>query len=152
MADKITRINPATLELVSEVETYSPDQIPQIIENARKSQQEWSNLSIRNRKKLLKSVISYLINHVEELAKVIAQETGKPRIEAITCDLTASIPMAAYCADMISRIFKPQSISFGNLSLMLKYMGRSSYLMFRPLGVIGIISPWNFPLESPFLK
>ena len=98
MADKITRINPATLELVSEVETYSPDQIPQIIENARKSQQEWSNLSIRNRKKLLKSVISYLINHVEELAKVIAQETGKPRIEAITCDFTASIPMAAYCA------------------------------------------------------
>jgi succinate-semialdehyde dehydrogenase/glutarate-semialdehyde dehydrogenase len=146
----IRRQNPATLELASEVVTFVPEQIPQVIEQARIAQRMWMELPLKTRIAKIRAVISYIRTHLEAIAWTIASETGKPKVEAINSDIIAGIAAAAYSAEQMPNLFQKQNIHFGKLHPFLRFLGRRSYLFYRPLGIIGIISPWNFPFGIPF--
>jgi len=81
----------------------------------------------------------------DELALLVSQETGKPIAEAISMEIVPTLDTMHYFARASEDLLRPQKIDIGQYGL----MGRSSRLVFKPLGVIGIISPWNFPLATP---
>jgi succinate-semialdehyde dehydrogenase/glutarate-semialdehyde dehydrogenase len=146
----IKSYNPATLELVGEVEVVAPDFIPIIVRTARKVQKDWEKVPVKQRIRLLKDLLQYLSDNLEDIAKVIHQETGKPRIEAINSDIMAGMATVKYVISATKKAVKPYKIKFKGMSLPLKFMGRSSYIHPKPVGVIGVISPWNFPFGIPF--
>lgn len=148
--DKISSINPATLEIIDEVSMVMPEELPKIIDNARKAQAVWEKISIKIRKKLFKQLIEYIAAHIDEIAKIIHQETGKPRIEAVNSDILAGMTHIRFSMDTIEEAMKPKKIKFVGMQLFMSLLGRSSYILPKPVGIVGIISPWNFPFGIPF--
>src|SRR6185503_3214915 len=81
----------------------------------------------------------------DEIARLVSKETGKPVAEALSMEIVPTLAATHYFAHATEELLQPQKIDIGQYGL----MGRSSSIVFRPLGVIGIISPWNFPLATP---
>jgi len=86
-----------------------------------------------------------MLSAIDELALLLSRETGKPVAEAISMEIVPTLDSMYYFARASERLLKSQKIDIGQYGL----MGRSSRLVYKPLGVIGIISPWNFPLATP---
>jgi acyl-CoA reductase-like NAD-dependent aldehyde dehydrogenase len=87
-----------------------------------------------------------LLRHADEIANEIASATGKTRVDALSAEVLPSAMAAAYYARAAGRILAPQRLGAGNLLLSYK----RSTLLREPWGVIGIISPWNYPFGIPF--
>src|SRR5215210_4276760 len=76
---------------------------------------------------------------------LIFRETGKPAAEAISMEIVPTLDLMHHFAENTHRLLDHRRIDIGQYNL----MGRSSYVVYKPLGVVGIISPWNFPLATP---
>lgn len=146
----IVKKNPATLEPVGEVQESEVASIPAMVEKARKAQAVWASWPLDRRVKAIVGVQKDMIARLEDLAHVVSMETGKPRCEAVNNDLLASITAADYAARTLPRLFSPRKVPFENMGTMMRYMGRRSYIQDRPVGVVGIIAPWNYPFSIPF--
>ncbi len=86
-----------------------------------------------------------MLGQTEELATLISRETGKPISEAISMEVVPTLDTMHYFATHTAKLLRPQKIDIGQYGL----MGRSSRIVYKPMGVVGIISPWNFPLATP---
>ncbi len=148
----ITKINPATLEPVGEITETDLFTLPVMIANARKAQAEWASWPLERRVRAIVSVQEKILSRLEEIGRIISQETGKPRTEAMNTDLLASLAGADYAARTLPKLFAPRPVPFGNMGTMMRYMGRRSYIQNRPVGVVAIIAPWNYPLGIPFTQ
>jgi len=146
----IHKSNPATLEALGEVECALPEEVPQMVEAARESQVAWGNEAPAKRSQLLRRVQGILAERTDEFAELVSRETGKPFMESLATDVMNALSVGDFAASRIEHVFRESKVDFGPLSSMMRYMGRSSHLVPRPLGVIGIISPWNYPLAIPY--
>jgi acyl-CoA reductase-like NAD-dependent aldehyde dehydrogenase len=68
----------------------------------------------------------------------------------MNADILASLTTADFAIRSMRTLFAPRKVSFQSMVVMMSYMGRRSYFQNRPLGVVGIITPWNHPLGIPF--
>lgn len=148
--ERIVKRNPATLELVGELDCTPIDDIPIIIQKARAAQAEWAARPLEERRRTLKRLQEHVSSNIDGIARVVCQETGKPRVEAINADLMSALSATMYSIERMPSLFCPRRVGFGGLSIMMRYLGRRSYIHPRPLGVVAIIAPWNYPLGIPF--
>lgn len=143
--DKIKSINPSTMRVNAEFEIYSADRVHWAVYDAWKGFSLWSTLSFRERGEYMDKVKELLVERAHEIAETISSETGKPRIEALTGEIMPVLELISYFRKNTERILKRKSLKLGKWSL----LGRRSYVEYHPLGVVAIISPWNFPLSIP---
>jgi len=146
----LIKINPATLERRQIRAETDLDAITTMIARAREAQAEWASWPLNRRKASLLEVRDRLLNRWESMAETISKETGKPRLEAVNADVLPSLVATDHSVRAMRRLFAPRKVGFESMGLMMRYMGRWSYIQNRPLGVIGIIAPWNYPLGIPF--
>ena len=86
-----------------------------------------------------------VLDEMDQIAGLISRETGKPIAEAISMEVVTTLDLMQYFARQTAKLLRPQKIDIGQYGL----MGRSSRVIYKPLGVVGIISPWNFPWATP---
>ncbi|MEO1514593.1 MAG: aldehyde dehydrogenase family protein [Bacteroidota bacterium] len=128
--------NPATGELIGHAPISSPEQVAQAVAAARAAQPAWAAKSDEERKEILQKVAQVLSENTEYLAKWITQEQGKPMagpgsmFEMQACLGWTQVPAS---------LDLPVEVVFEDDS-------RRDELHRRPIGVIGAISPWNWPL------
>ena len=146
----IHKSNPATLESLGEVECVLPEEVPQMVDSARQAQAAWGGEPPVKRSQLLRKVQSGLADRTDEFAELVSRETGKPFMESLATDVMNALSVGDFAASRVEHVFRESKVDFGPLSSMMRYMGRSSHLIPRPLGVIGIIAPWNYPLAIPY--
>jgi acyl-CoA reductase-like NAD-dependent aldehyde dehydrogenase len=115
------------------------------VKRARRAQQAWSQLSYRARAEFILRAREIVLAKVDEIASLVSRETGKPPAEAMSMEIVPTLDLMHYFAHNTERLLMRQKIDIGQYDL----MGRSSYLVYKPLGVVGIISPWNFPWATP---
>ncbi len=84
----------------------------------------------------------------DAIANLISAEVGKPLVEAYMGELTGPLDSCVWLAENAERFLKDQAIQLTNPLLSAK----QSIVTFEPLGVIGIISPWNFPFSIPMMS
>src|ERR1043165_2713100 len=142
---EITSIDPSTGDEIGRVPLVSATEINAAVKRARQAQPAWAKLSFRARAQFILTAREIVLAQVDEIATLIARETGKPPPEAISMEVTPTLDLMQYFARNAKRILRRQRIGIGQFEL----MGRSSYLIYKPLGVVGIISPWNFPWATP---
>ncbi len=135
----LAKHNPATGELLAELVCTEPGEVAALVARARRAQASWGALEVRERNRRLRRVAAALVRRAEEIAGLIAKETGKPVLEAILHEVFPVTDLIAYFTKRAHRILRPQGIG---LHL---FKHRRSYLHYLPRGVIGVISPWNFP-------
>src|SRR2546423_4386213 len=137
--------DPATNEVIGRAPVRSPEEVAQAVESAREAQKAWAKLSYSERASIVMRVRSIVLDEIEIIALLISRETGKPVSEAISMEITPTLDLMQYFARRTARLLKPEKINIGQYGL----MGRTSRIVYKPLGVVGIISPWNFPWAIP---
>jgi len=142
---EIVCVNPATGKENGRVALMNASDVAVAVRGARQAQQAWSQLSFRARAEFILRAREIVLAQVDEIAALISRETGKPPAEATSMEIVPTLDLMYYFAHNTERLLKRQKIDIGQYGL----MGRSSYLVYKPLGVVGIISPWNFPWATP---
>ncbi|HTL12353.1 MAG TPA: aldehyde dehydrogenase family protein, partial [Bdellovibrionota bacterium] len=138
--------DPATDEVIRVLDVTPIDQLPAIFARVRSAQTHWARFSPRDRARKLLDLREAILNHLDELVDLISKENGKPRTETLSCDLLPSVELLTYFARRGGRLLKDQRVHIRNPLL----QHRSSTLQYWPLGVVAVISPWNFPFLLPF--
>ncbi len=140
--DKIEVRNPATLEKVADLEIVPTAEVANAVARGRKAQALWRSTSFAHRARLLYRLRDLLLDEQEKLADVLTAETGRPRSEANGNELFYLCDAIGVWAKKSKKYLRPVKIR-PHFPLMKAKKVRSVY---EPRGVIGIISPWNFPL------
>src|ERR1700726_4956462 len=143
--DTLPSINPATNETLAYFEKTPPAALPQIIARARAAQILWGNVPIGERCARLLNLRDVIMSSRGALADAVVAESGKPRVEALFADIFVAVDTAAYFAKNAERLLQPERVPHHSLAARAK----SGKLTYEPLGVIGIISSWNYPLAIP---
>jgi succinate-semialdehyde dehydrogenase/glutarate-semialdehyde dehydrogenase len=141
----ISSINPATLQTLGEVKITHPEEVESIVQSARKAFPAWYASSLENRARIIKRTQQLLLERSEEFAGTITQEMGRPIAESLVLELGGCIDTLGYYANRAHRFLDERKISLHHLL----FKRRKSSIRFEPLGVLGIISPWNWPLLIP---
>lgn len=144
-AREVVSCDPATGEEIGRAPLSSPEDVKHAVARARNAQPAWANLSFPERGRVILKARELLLSDIDEIALLLCRETGKPIAEAISMEIVPTLDSMHYFARASRSLLRPQKIDIGQYGL----MGRSSRLVYTPLGVIGIISPWNFPLATP---
>ena len=135
--------NPVTGEPVGSFPIYSAKQVSEIVSHARHASTAWVNLGFPGRKKVLLSWSTYIINNIDQIATLVSIETGKPMSDAkLEVSMAVShIGWAARHAEDVVRVsYRAPGALMANMSASVE---RS------PLGVVGVIGPWNYPIFTP---
>ena len=131
--------DPRTNTLIAEIEEMGPEQVEQAVDRARYLAGAWSALTYKERSRHLLHVRDRLLNSAEELVDTICAETGKQRAEAVTTELMAVCETIGWYAKNGGQVLMPQSVAPGLMA------HKKAWKRYEPLGVIGVISPWNYP-------
>jgi acyl-CoA reductase-like NAD-dependent aldehyde dehydrogenase len=138
--------NPATGELVGAVETITPDQVQAVVDDAAEVQPFWAQLTLADRARYMRRAAAVLVDHVEEVAELLTREQGKPLVESYVMEVIPTIDALRWCANAGPRILADEKIPYPQPFLKTK----RSHFSYEPLGVVGVIAPWNYPWSIPF--
>jgi acyl-CoA reductase-like NAD-dependent aldehyde dehydrogenase len=142
---RIASVNPATGEVLGELDSAGPTEVRAAVARAHAAQPEWDAWGIRNRVRVLRRFQQILLAHKTDIARRITQEAGKPAVEALVTEVLVVLDAARFLIDNAFAILREEKLPHGNLAMKTK----SGRILHEPYGVVGIISPWNYPFSIP---
>jgi acyl-CoA reductase-like NAD-dependent aldehyde dehydrogenase len=143
--DSIPSIDPATGKILAQFEKTSPAALPQILSRARAAQSGWQALPIEKRCAQLRALRDCMMASRDVLANAVVAESGKPRVEALFADLFVALDTAQYFSKSAAKLLRSERVPHHSSA----GKAKSGRLIYEPVGVIGIISSWNYPLAIP---
>lgn len=138
--------NPVTGEVLKEIPCTAKDSLPEILARAKDAQSRLAALSTKRRASYLFNSRETLLHASNSVASLVSQENGKPYFEALANEIFPAVETLTFFGKRSPKLLADQNIP---LSLM---KHRQSRLNYWPLGVVGIISPWNYPFLLPFAQ
>ena len=143
--DETISYNPATGEEFGRVENTSAEDVKIAVESAREAFQIWRKTSFAERKKFIMKAREVILAELDEIALLISNESGKPVAEALSMEIAPVLDLMQYFAKNAEKLLKPRKINIGLYAT----LGRTSKIVYQPLGVVGIIPAWNYPFSIP---
>ncbi|NBU23615.1 MAG: aldehyde dehydrogenase family protein [Actinobacteria bacterium] len=135
----ISVINPVNGEVLHELNPYSATDVALEFVEAKKQQPAWNDLGAKTRAKIAAKFADLVIENQDALMDQLQLETGKSRSHAFE-EITGGVAAISYYAKVAPKLLKRKKVRAG-VPLML-----SAYVEPAPVGVVGIITPWNYPL------
>ena len=142
---KIVSVNPATGEILRELECADESEVLAAVERAHIAQSAWADLGLEQRIAVLREFQRNLYARKSEVAAAITREVGKPLAEALVTEVLVVLDAARFLIHNAFSLLRDEPVPHGNLVTKLK----RGWLVREPHGVIGIISPWNYPFSIP---
>jgi acyl-CoA reductase-like NAD-dependent aldehyde dehydrogenase len=143
--DTIPSIDPATGQVLANYAKTPPAALPELTVRARIAQSQWAKTSIATRSSLLNALCRQILSTKNILAEAVVRESGKPRVEALFADIFVALDSAKYFAANTRHFLRTRRIPHHSTAAKAK----RGYLALEPLGVIGMISSWNYPIAIP---
>lgn len=143
-ARKVSSVNPASGEALREFDCVSEEEVRSVVARARAAQPLWNDLGIRRRVSILRDFQKLLLARKSEVARLITREAGKPYVEALLTEVLVVLDSARFYIDNAYKLLRDEPVPHGNLALKTK----SGRILREPYGVVGIISPWNYPFST----
>ena len=140
---EIISINPATLEELGRFPVASAAEVNAAVTRARAASREWAALSYRNRARYILKLRRALYDRQNEIINIVSDETGKPPFEALTTEVFPSADLMSYYATKSEKILRDERFTLA------VFRNKRSMIVSEPLGVVAVISPWNFPFAIP---
>jgi len=144
-AQPIMSVNPATGETLRSFECATEVEVQAAVARAKAAQTEWNARGVEARIRILGEFQRKLHERKWEAARVITQEAGKPYVEALLTEIVVVLDSARFLIGNAYRLLRQEDVPHGGLAMKTK----SGCLVREPYGVIGIISPWNYPFSIP---
>jgi len=124
----------------------TPQILKETVLKARKAQIKWQGLSIKTRGHYIGKLKTIIAERSDELIHIITETTGKSKIDALSTEILSTVIASRYYVKLAQRILKREKIRRSSIL----FFNKKSYVYHEPYGVIGIISPWNYPFAIPF--
>lgn len=141
-ANTIECFDPATRERLGTVAVDGPDAVRAAIARAREAQIGWGETDFAKRRAVLRRIADQLLDRADELCELVVRDSGKTRENALMGELWPVLEKLRWTIGSGERYLRPETVSSG----LLKH--KRARLEFHPLGVIGAIIPWNYPLQN----
>jgi hypothetical protein len=132
--------HPATGERVATFPVHTADDVRAAVDRARQAQQWWADLGFGGRRKRINKWITWIARHSDEICDLGFRETGKPKGD-VQFELVASLEDLRWAAAHAQKVLGQRRVAPG-----LAMVNFDARLEYAPLGVAGVIAPWNFPI------
>lgn len=142
-ATSFESLDPATGELVGRFPLDGPAEVGAAVERARAAAAWWGALEHGERARRLRALKALLARRAEELGDLVHRENGKPRTDAFL-EIMLAIDHLDWAARNARRVLGPRRVRAGLLAA-----NQGASVEYLPLGVIGVIGPWNYPVYTP---
>ena len=140
-----TLLEPATGRKLAPQKEHDAAHVREAVRASRKAQASWAETPLRERQARARAIGREIVARVDEIALVISRSTGKTRMDALSTDVFPGSLMASYYARIAPGVLNTRTL--GRSSIL--FFNKVSRLTRAPFGVIGIISPWNYPFAIP---
>jgi succinate-semialdehyde dehydrogenase/glutarate-semialdehyde dehydrogenase len=134
--------SPVSLESIGEFDAATSEEVAQAVARARKAQRDWATRSFAERAEFLWRWVDVLVARQDEIIDLVVRETGKPRNEAISMEVLAPCMQIAHYAKRGADYLQTTRRRPTGLMRFTKKLT----LVYQPLGVVGLITPWNGPI------
>jgi acyl-CoA reductase-like NAD-dependent aldehyde dehydrogenase len=138
--------DPATGERVATVPYVGPAEMPGLVARARAAQPGWEALGFDGRGRVLRRAQKWVVDHTDEIVATIVSETGKTHDDALFNEITYAARSFGFWAAHAKGYLADERVR--SVSPLLA--GRKLVTRYAPMGVVGVIGPWNYPLINSF--
>ena len=135
--------DPATLQPIGDVAAMSAQEVNALCVAASAAQKSWSRTSYAQRRTVLRTIQQYIIAHQEDICRVCARDSGKPKVDALLGEVMTTCEKIR-CINMLGEEWlQPSMRPVGPMM-----MHKTAYVEYVPYGVLGVIAPWNYPFHN----
>ncbi len=138
--------NPATGELIRNVHATTIDELRAMAERGRAAQPAWEALGYDGRGKILRRAQKWVVDNAERIADTLVQEAGKTYEDALLAEVAYAANAFGFWAKNAPTYLGDERVRSANPFV----LGRKLVVRYRPLGLVGVIGPWNYPLTNSF--
>ena len=142
----IPAVDPASGEVFAETPATSASAVRGVVARGRAAQPGWAAAPLAEREAIIARFQRLLYQRRQEMAALVTRENGKPIAESLLTDVAVTLDISRYYLKVAGSLLRPRRIRHGNIA----FLGKRGWLHWNPMGVIGVISPWNYPLLLPF--
>src|SRR5690242_12529930 len=132
--------NPATGEVIRRIPAVAPDAVGQIVATARAAQPAWEALGYEGRARILRRAQKWVVDHTDELVRTLVAETGKTHEDALLAEIAYTANAFGFWAKRAPEYLADEKIRSANPFV----AGRRLVVRYGPVGVVGVIGPWNY--------
>jgi acyl-CoA reductase-like NAD-dependent aldehyde dehydrogenase len=144
--DTIPVTNPATGAIVTTIPAIAPDAVGEIVARARAAQPAWAAMGFEGRARILRRAQKWVIDNADRIIDTIVSETGKTREDAQLAEVSYAAHAFGFWAKRAPEYLADEKVHSTNPFV----LGRKLVVRYEPVGVVGIIGPWNYPLTNSF--
>jgi len=134
--------NPATGEILGEVPAMDAAEVQMRLERARRAQAAWAKTSFAARRAVLRQILDRTLDHADQICRLVATEAGKTLQNAMMGEIFPVCEKLRYTLQSGEAALRKERVPSGLL------VHKAAHIEYQPLGVIGVISPWNFPFQN----
>jgi len=138
--------NPATGQVIASVPVVAPDDVAALVARARRAQIGWDALGFDGRAAVMKRCQKWVSDNADRVIETIVSETGKAYEEALLAEIGYAEGAFAFWAKNAEKYLADERVR--SASPFVK--GRKLIVRYEPVGVVGVIGPWNYPLTNSF--
>jgi acyl-CoA reductase-like NAD-dependent aldehyde dehydrogenase len=142
-AETFDSLNPATSEVIATFGVFGEEEVGQAVERARRAAAWWAGLPWKDRQTRLLAWKSHIIRYIGRLAELVHTETGKPLADA-QLEILLAVVHIDWAARHARKVLGPRRVRSGLVAI-----NQAATLEYQPLGVVGVIGPWNYPVFTP---
>src|SRR3954447_1639742 len=143
MTEKLESLSPATGDVVGVYAVADAADVDAAVARAREASAWWGGLGFDGRKQILIQWKGVLARRIGQLADVVHQETGKPHADA-QLEIGMAVDHLSWAASHAEKVLGRRKVSSGLLMA-----NQAASVEYLPLGVVGVIGPWNYPVFTP---
>ena len=133
--------SPVTLEPTGELICANTEDVARAIAKARAAQPAWAATPIKDRAAIIERALQVVLERQDEIIETVVKETGKARTDAMSMEVFSVADQLCYYAKNAEKFLKPRKRKVHGLLGLMKQLR----VLYKPLGVIGLITPWNGP-------
>jgi acyl-CoA reductase-like NAD-dependent aldehyde dehydrogenase len=138
--------NPATGKVIASVPIVAPEEVAEHVARARRAQPGWDALGFDGRAAVMKRCQKWMSDNADRVIETIQSETGKAYEEALLAEVSYAEGAFAFWAKNAEKYLAEERVKTASPFA----KGRKLVVRYAPLGVVGVIGPWNYPLTNSF--
>src|SRR3954468_15701060 len=138
--------NPATGAVIRTLPITAPGEVRAMAERARAAQPGWEALGFAGRGRVLRRMQKWVVDHADQVVQTIMDETGKAHEDASVVELAYGAGALGFWAKHAADYLADEKVRTSNPFV----LGRKLVVRYRPVGVVGVIGPWNYPMTNSF--
>ncbi|MGD8826098.1 MAG: aldehyde dehydrogenase family protein [Myxococcales bacterium] len=135
-------VDPATRESLGSIRVDRPDDVDAAVVRAKAAQKRWRTTSFAERREVLRRLMTYTVEHKDEICLTIQRDSGKTRENALLGEIWTTCEKFRWMIKHGEKHLRPERVSPGLLA------HKRARLEFHPLGVVAAIIPWNYPFQN----